>query len=220
MWTDSIVRARFVEAIDTERRMPGAGGRSKGGFWPEYMHSFEDMNGWGTKRLAEEREMRMQRIPPSAAAISRHAEVMDWTARLIHDERRRRIVWAWATCNYHGSSFAERCRREGWVKMTAYRRLGAVFQDIARILNNDRVLLTMPDDRWVLPKTPNTGSSFDMAGEERETPRSPTSVILDGAKPALNMPADPDAFAKHLEQTNRQRRREQERRRKLGMDAA
>lgn len=35
---------------------------------------------WGSKRPVEEREMRFKRVPPFAAAMSRHTEVMDWTA--------------------------------------------------------------------------------------------------------------------------------------------
>ena len=53
-WTVEIVRARFVEACDTERRMPRGRTGSAMGYWPSYQHTFEDMAGWGTKRLAEE----------------------------------------------------------------------------------------------------------------------------------------------------------------------
>lgn len=93
IWTPEIVRSRFVEACDTERRLPIGGGCSSGGFWPAYVHSFEDMNGWGTKRVAEERELRMSRIPPTASAISRFEEVMSWSGATIHDDARRRIIW-------------------------------------------------------------------------------------------------------------------------------
>lgn len=223
MWSPEIVRFRFVEACDTERRLPLGGGSSSGGFWPAYVHTFEDMNGWGTKRLAEEREMRLARTPPSAAAISRLEEVMRWSAEMIHDDQRRRIVWTWAHCQVSGHSFSSRCRKAGWVKVTAYRRLHAVSDRISRVLNNDRVLLRMPDEKWVLPSQPVSGSNFDMLAlsDDADQPnKHPTFQVLDKAGDTLTSPQAIAEFAKHLASVNKQRRREQERRRKRGMEAA
>lgn len=170
-WTPELIRNRFVEACDTERRLPKGGGRSQGGFWPAYVHSFEDMNGWGTKRLAEEREMRFSRTPPSAAAISRFEEVMRWSATLIHDDARRKIIWTWAACQVSGHSFASHCRKFGWVKMTAYRRLHAVSDAISRDLDMRGVLVRYPDEKWMLPNQPAQGSSVDMlAARDDEGP--------------------------------------------------
>jgi hypothetical protein len=222
MWTPDIVRARFIEAADTERRMPGHGGAGKSGFWPQYVHSFEDMNGWGTRRLAEEREMRMRRIPPTAAAISRYFEVMKWTSEYILDERRRHIVWAWAASQAGGKSFSEKCRREGWVKMTAYRRLGGIFQTVSAKLVNNGILLRLPDEKWVLPNQINSGSSsITLATDDENEPAlHQTFQIFDGDRPGdmLTSPQAVELFEKFLEKTNRKRRREQERRRKLGLE--
>jgi hypothetical protein len=151
MWTTEIVKARFIEAAATERRMPLRKVGGLAGSWPQYVHSFEDMNGWGTKRLAEEREMRFRRTAPSAEAISRHFEALQWTGELISDERHRRIVWAWAWCQATGRSFAARCRREGWVRMTAYRGLTAAFEEMTCKLCNNGVLVRFPDAEWMLP---------------------------------------------------------------------
>lgn len=228
MWTPEIVRSRFVEACDTERRLPLGGGSSQGGFWPAYVYSFEDMNGWGTKRLAEEREMRMARIPPSAAAISRFEEVMAWSASMIHDDTRRRIIWTWSYCQMSGHSFAARCKKLGWVKMTAYRRLHAVSDAISRNLVNDLTFLRMPDEKWVLPSQPVSGSNFDMLALSDDTEQPtvhPTFQVLDKAVDLLTTPDAIADFRKHLTAINRQRRKEQERleakrRAKLGLDAA
>ncbi|MDI4231434.1 DUF6362 family protein [Bradyrhizobium sp. Arg237L] len=220
--TSDIVRARFIEATDTERRMPRGGVAGKSGYWPGYVHSFEDMNGWGTKRLAEEREMRMRRIPPSAAAISRYIEVLTWTAAIIQDEDCRRLVWVWARCQTSNLSFAKWCRDVGLVKMTAYRRLGAVFQAISTNLSNNKVLLRNPDEIWMLPKHPVLGNSTNTLAIDDDSPPPPnkTFAIFDGDRPVdtLNSPQAIALFAKFLAKTNRRRRRERERRRKLGLE--
>jgi hypothetical protein len=222
MWTPDIVRARFIEAADTDRRMPGGGGAGKSGYWPQYVHSFEDMNGWGTKRLAEEREMQMRRTPPTAGAISRYLETLRWTAELVADENRRRIIWEWARCQTSSRSFAEYCRREGLVKMTAYRRLGGAFQAISQKLINNSALLRMPEEKWVLPNPPNTGSSsLTLATHDDDAPAPHKSFqIFDGDRPGhtLTSPQAVELFEKFLTDTNRRRRKEQERRRKLGLE--
>ena len=214
-WTPQIVRSRFVEACDTERRLPLGGGSSSSGFWPAYVHSFEDMNGWGTKRLAEEREMRMARTPPSAAAISRFEEVMAWSASMIHDDTRRKIIWIWSACQVSGHSFASRCRKFGWVKMTAYRRLHAVSDAISCNLVNDLVLLRMPDEKWVLPEQPVSSSSFDMLAlsDDDEPPVSRTHWKDDEA-------AEDRPDLRDFSWAQSQARREVKRRQKLGLDAA
>jgi len=215
-WSPEVVRSRFVEACDTERRLPLGGGTRSCGYWPAYVYSFEDMNGWGTKRLAEEREMRLARIPPSAAAISRFDEVMAWSASLIHDDTRRHIVWCWARCQALDLSFAERCRKFGWVKMTAYRRLHAVSEAISFNLNNDGVLLRMPDEKWVLPSQPVSGSNLHMLAlnDETEQPLINPTHWTDGE--AIEDRPDLRDFS----WAQRQAKREAKRRAKLKMNDA
>jgi hypothetical protein len=222
-WSVEIVRARFVEACDTERRMPRGRTGSAMGYWPSYEHTFEDMAGWGTQRLAEEREMRFRRTPPSSGAISRHDEVMRWTGELISDETVRRIVWAWAWCQMTGSSFSARCRKRGWVKATAYRRLQTAMAQISARFRNGHSVLRLPDEIWVRQQQPIQGIHSGTGSVDRGEPaQSPTSQIFDGDRPGhtLTSPQAIDDFAKHLTDLNRRRRREQERRRKLGIDDA
>ncbi len=193
------------------------------GYWPNYQRTFEDMAGWGTQRLAEEREMRFRRLPPSSAAISRHDEVMRWTGDLIDHETVRRIIWAWAWCQLTGSSFSARCRKRGWAKATAYRRLQVATERISGALGNDGTLLRLPDESWLRQQMPDLphidgklGTSVD------EPPKSPTSQILGDERPrdTLNSPEAIQEFTKHLTDLNRRRRSERERRRKLGIEDA
>lgn len=223
-WTPEVVRARFVEACDTARRLPKVGGPSdKGGFWPAFMNTYEDELGWGTVRLAEKRQMFARRLPPSSAAITRHDEVMTWTAEYIEDETRRRIVWGWAWCRLSGASFAERCRENGWVRLTAYRRLSTTIDCIVHRLHTERVLKREPDQRFLLQEEPSM-PCVDGTLETSDTQRSPsqTAVIFDGPRPRdmLTTPKAVEDFSRFLEKTNKARRHEQERRKRklLGLE--
>jgi hypothetical protein len=220
-WSPEIVRARFVEATDTEARLPGGGLPQSSGYWPSYLHTFEDMAGWGTQRLAEEREMRSRRSPPSAAAITRYFETMRWTAEFLDQEDRRRLVWSWAYCQMSGRSFAERLRKKGVVKMTAYRRLNIAFQAISDSLRKAGALLRYPDEKWVLPNhAPRSTNPLTLNSHDDAAPPHPTFQVFDGDRPGhtLTSPQAVEEFEKFLAKTNRQRRREQERRRKLGLE--
>jgi hypothetical protein len=142
MWTPLDVRDRFVEAAEVERRSPRGqwGPSQKLSFWPEYKATFEDKAGWGSQRLAEEREMRFRRLPPSPNEISRANEVLlEWTPLVRED--RRKLVWFWAHCAAGGGKFAVVCRRMGWTRRTAYARLDVVFDCLtARFVNDRRIL--------------------------------------------------------------------------------
>lgn len=208
-WSAEIVRARFVEAMDTERRMPGERRVKSSGYWPAYEHTFKDMNGWGTKRLEEERKMRFRRIPPTSAAISRHDEVMRWTAEIIKDETDRRMVWAWSCCQITGASFAALCRSSGWSKATAYRRIQAMMDHTAAVLCKKRTLLRLPDEYWLRQQQP---IQLQITGTikipDDEPSKSPTSQIIgDRSRHLLTSPQAIDAFEKHLAALNQSRRK-------------
>lgn len=219
IWTAEIVRARFVEAADTVDRLPARIMSGRSGVWPAYVHSFEDMTGWGSRRLAEEREMWERRLPPGAAAISRSEEVTDWVCRLIDDPVRRRIVLTWSWCRMSGHPFARACRREGWVRLTAYRRLGDVFAHIAARLRLESVVVRLPDEKWLIQDGADMaciGGTLDAVGANEPPPHA-TAAFLTADRP-VDMLMSPQAiadFEKFLTRTNRRRARERERRRKL-----
>ena len=86
-WTPSLVEERFVEAASVMKRLPGV--RVPGYFntWPSMMREFADLVG------QEPCPMRLP--PPSAGAITRMEETLDWLRWLDADDAR--IVWMRAT---------------------------------------------------------------------------------------------------------------------------
>jgi len=65
----------------------------------------------GGKRLSEHREQfwANARLALSAGALSRHEEVLTWTADYINDEARRWLAWLWAFCTPLIAISARRC---------------------------------------------------------------------------------------------------------------
>ncbi len=115
VWTPEIVRCRWVEAADTDRRLPrvaGPAGDAARGIWRESQHSLEDMADWSSERRAEHAAAVMAKTGVERGAVARLDEVMHWTASYIHETKGRRVLyahrklpWAWAFFNRHGAVF-------------------------------------------------------------------------------------------------------------------
>lgn len=152
----TIIRARFAEAADTERRLPFAKTRPNGygSSMPTYLHDFADLVGWGKERLAEERQMATRRLPPAADAISRHDECLRWTAMISPKvgvaEDYRRALWARAFAFVGGKPFRVWCRAAGIAHVTGYRRSDAAVDLLSSIFRKSSVSVTSPADEWVL----------------------------------------------------------------------
>jgi len=210
-----IVRARWLEAADTDMRLPWERTRpsTASGFWPAYEHTFEDKAGWGTARLKEERELRARRTPPSAAAIRRHDEVMNWTADLISEPERRLLVWKWAFCIVGSRSFANWIRETGRARATAYRRLEFTFDAISLALANNLQQLPECDPQYLRQII---GDQVQDSVTLDELPTSPTSWSAPGEQPS-DLPENRD-FSWADKQAERHARREAKRRKLLGVE--
>jgi hypothetical protein len=152
-WTPEIVRARFVEAADTERFLPAPKIGSGGGYWPEFIHDREDREGWDDTARLENAARWKGRAP--LGAITRHAECLAWTASEMPDDRYRKLVWGFAFCRANKWDFGKLCDRKGWVKSTAYLRLDRTWQRLSLSFCKRNFLLRMPADRWVGHETEN-----------------------------------------------------------------
>lgn len=222
MWTVEIVRARFVEAADTERFLTKPYSVTGKGFWPVHLYDEDDRAGWDEKAKADNASRPSSRAPEGA--IDRHAECMAWTSERI-PESRRHLVWAFAFCKVQKRDFGRLCQRRGWVKRTAYHRLEVLWEKLANDLNNDLAFLNLPAEIWLAHEQPNQTVITAMMGQVADVPAAikfRPSFILEKATDLIKTEDDADAFAKFLNQRNallrkEQARREEMRRRKLGM---
>jgi hypothetical protein len=211
-WTPEIVRARFVEAAFTEQFLPTAKAPSSRGFWPTFFHDEEDKKGWDDAARLDNAERRHGRAP--SGAISRHAECLQWTGTILHDEKRRHIVWSWAFCRANGWDFGARCVRKGWVRQTAYRRLSASIDAIVATLVNDAVLLRLPDDKWVRHETQADVPIDPSYSSSASAPvyRTPAAFMTEKPADTLTTPEAVADFVTFLEKVNNRRRRDRARR--------
>ncbi|WP_315792307.1 hypothetical protein [Bradyrhizobium sp. SZCCHNRI1002] len=208
MWTNEIVKLRFMEAADIERRMVVKGGPASGGAaWPAYYHDEEDMAGWDDQTIEDNLE-RTRKITASPE-LTRWEEVFfEWT--LLIPQPRRVLVWRWAQCIVNKRSFSEWCDRKGIVRRTAYNRIEKVWDDLARRFGNEGRLLRAPDAKWSSQQTPAEASNSHTMGEVTRSPRcskSPTSFLSERSHDALTTPEAVDEFAQHLANVNEERRK-------------
>ena len=106
--TPSEIEARFVEAGDVMKRLPGV--RVPGYFntWPTMMREFSDLVG--------QEPVRMRRPPPPPDAISRMEEALDWLRWL--EPQDAKILWSRAS----GDSWKMVCRKVGLSRNMANER--------------------------------------------------------------------------------------------------
>jgi len=105
-WTESMVEERFVEAADVIKRLPDV--RVPGYFntWPKALYEFADLVGQEPPRLT--------RIRPTAEAISRMEETLEWLKWLQPTDAR--IVWLRAS----GERWKTVCWKVGLARAAAH----------------------------------------------------------------------------------------------------
>lgn len=155
-WTPAEVMSRFVEAADTERRTPSKGMQQARTCWPAYRFDAEDRKGWTEGDQADEQNRWAETKGAKSDAVSRYDECIEWGLTYIDATKTREIVWTWAFCQViSGKSFSKECRKKGWARPTAYRRLHTAFERISFHLNNERILLRPAALNWVRQQDPS-----------------------------------------------------------------
>lgn len=224
------VRQRFVEAAKTECYLVVKGLRpaSGAGFWPDITHTVEDLNGYGSERLAAEREefFNLRANRPTSAQVSNFEEVLVWCIEYIPDADRRKLMKAWAKCKATGKKFTAYCKRHGLARSTANARIDKTAEDIARRLGNDDAFLFRLLGNNAGRNGGCRGTQYEKIDfrDDDEDIRSPTAIRAFEPVEIDRNEAYQAEFSKFLDETNRQRRKQQEReaarRKKLGLEAA
>ncbi|ASY62505.1 hypothetical protein SJ05684_c10470 [Sinorhizobium sojae CCBAU 05684] len=110
--TPEEIEELFIRGAEIDRRLPDTArpARLKAQAMP-YVHDFDDMLGWGTDRLIEERQAfwdaRSTRMQTKDVAI--WEECMNLIV-LVSRERDRRCLWAWSRSKAGGMPFNRWCK--------------------------------------------------------------------------------------------------------------
>ncbi len=136
------IEDRFEEAAYTLRRLPERDRpRGYSSYWPAVVHDAKHAYGYTPEAP--------MRVIPSAAAITRMEECLDWL--LLVDPEDARIVWLRA----EGARWRQVCIRAGCVRSTAWRRWAAALLTIAKKLNSQTKSnrkLKVPDETGAIPR--------------------------------------------------------------------
>ena len=98
----------FVDAAETDRRLPPAIRKQKMAAWPDVI---ADWHGYGWTQLGE------TVIRPTSKQIDEYDKAMGFTVKMPEDDRR--LVWAVA----HASAF--KARGAPWTKLARMLRMGS-----------------------------------------------------------------------------------------------
>lgn len=124
-WTPIMVEERLEEAADVMKRLPPVKVQGYYSLWPRYIYEFADLVG------QEPPEMRLP--APSAAAITRMDEAMEWLKWLEPDDAK--LVWMRA----ERRRWKGICVRLGITRATAHRHWQYAMLLMAWRLNGKRV---------------------------------------------------------------------------------
>lgn len=212
MWTPDDVRARFIEAVDIELRISVKGMSACGNGWPTYRFDKEDRAGWDDIAKLDDLEKWKGRKFTTSAEQSRWQEVVfDW--RLLVPIERRDLIWDFAECRARGWSFSKYCEDRGLVRMTAYRRVDRVLENLAKHFALEARSLRPASDRWVLQSIDSQDTERDINQvrvEETPAPKRPPhhpAFISEKSVDTLKTREAIDAFVAHLEDINDARRK-------------
>lgn len=125
IWTPSMVEERMAEAAATLKRLPPVRIQGYISTWPPIVRDACDAYGWS--------DVKLRLGPPSAAAIDRMDQALQWLPWLEPDDAR--LVWARAD----GMPWKKVCWKFGLSKSAAWRHWVVALCIVAMKLNGERI---------------------------------------------------------------------------------
>ncbi|MGU3577080.1 hypothetical protein ACLBWZ_16315 [Brucellaceae bacterium C25G] len=136
--TPTEIAELFIHAAEVDRRLPQTSKPKKpSSLNLGYVHSEEDMKGWGDVRNSEHRAEMFAKIKLTTQ------DVTDWERcnqliLYVQDEDRRRCLWNWAIAQAGGKSFTQWCAKQGFTRETGRRRKNrAILEIFGEIVRNN-----------------------------------------------------------------------------------
>jgi len=170
MITGRDIGERFIRSVQIIEKLYSVGPSQGGSAWVEVPYTQADKNGWGSERLAAERQAFWNSInrAPKPWEITEAEETQSWL-EFVPSEAERLCLVSWARCMALGQFFKDWCKRQGIHPETGRRRKERA---VLRILlakqgkplqHNENIVLSL------LPDTPELGHKCSIIGEVDET---------------------------------------------------
>ncbi|MGE3247316.1 MAG: DUF6362 family protein [Beijerinckiaceae bacterium] len=138
VWTDDDVWLRWIEAVETERRLPPVRRpRAYGNGMPAYVHDADDK---------KDQEPESKREVATAGMVRRYEQVLDWTIDLFPPgDRGAETLWLMARCTVYDRSIAKLAKKLRVDRATLYRRLNRAKRELSIRLNNASCVVARAD---------------------------------------------------------------------------
>lgn len=211
MMTGRDIGERFIRAVQIMEGLYSVGPSSGGSSWIAIPHTQADKNGWGTERLAQERQAFWNSInrAPKPWEITQAEETLGWLSH-VSDENERRCLMSWAYCMAADGFFKDWCKAKGIHPETGRRRKERAILRILLAFDCKPLQHNEIDVSSLLPDTPEISDKD--ANIDDDTPKS---WMASDAKPmACDFDSDMNGFDWSDKRNEMRRQREAEKRKK------
>lgn len=208
MITGRDIGERFIRAVQIMERLYSVGPSQGKAAWVDVPYTQADKNGWGSERLAAERQAFWNSInrSPLPWEVSEAEETQVWLGH-VSDERERTCLVSWARCMATKEFFKDWCTRQGIHPETGRRRKERAILRILLALSRKPLQHNDIDVSDLLPDTPETGHKHVNIGE------GATGWMAEDNRPmACDFDSDLGNFDWARQQNDRRRQREQRKR--------
>lgn len=208
MITGREIGERFIRAVQIIERLYRVGPSRGKAAWVEAPYTQADKNGWGSERLAAERQAFWNSInrAPKPWEISEAEETQGWIV-YVEDESERLCLVSWARCMATDGIFKDWCKRQGIHPETGRRRKERAILRILLALSSKPLQHNEIDLKSLLPDTPETGHKDVIIGE------GATAWMGEGSRPmACDFDTDLDGFSWADKRNELRRQREAKKR--------
>jgi hypothetical protein len=167
MMTGREIGERFIRAVQIMEGLYSIGPGGGSGSWIAIPYTQADKNGWGSERLAAERQAFWNSInnAPKPWEISQAEETLGWLS-FVTKEDERVCLTSWARCMATDSIFKQWCKRADIHPETGRRRKERAILRILLALDRKALQNNDIDVSDLLPDTPEIGDKHVNIAED------------------------------------------------------
>lgn len=181
MITGREIGERFIRAVQIMEGLYSVGPSSGGGSWMAIPYTQADKNGWGSERLAAERQAFWNSInhSPKPWEVTQAEETLTWLSH-VDSALERVSLMSWARCMATEEIFKVWCKEHGVHPETGRRRKERAILRIMLFLDRKSPQHNEIDISSLLPDTPISGDKGVTIADD-----APTHWRTPDARPSI-----------------------------------